>query len=215
MPDTFVFAISMPHESPTCGILFAVFRSKTFKKGGFMPRDIDTWRNLPNFNRDIFGLSQRLNRYFDDWMDRGSNYQDNFQVTPEMEETETHYLYSFDVPGIPRDNLQIEALGNVLRIRGERRENRAGTPSGTYGERRYQRVEESISLPPDVDSSKIEAEYRDGVLQIAIPKGTAQRSRRIEIGTGGGGLFSRLAHRMEEAMGSGTELPKSKGGKAA
>lgn len=118
----------------------------------------------------------------------------NFQPSCDVSETKDHYLVSFDMPGVRRENINIQVEGNELLISGERsrmvRDEEVESTIRT--ERRYGKFERSFKLPPTVASDKIEADYEDGVLHIALPKAEAAKARTIEVQTGREGLLGRL-----------------------
>jgi|GEM_PF-1323171 len=102
----------------------------------------------------------------------------------EVEEKETHFLLSFDLPGFAKDEVQIEVAGDELLIEGR------NPVRGNF--------RRAITIPNTVDFSKIEAEHANGVLRIALPKAESARPRKIPITLGAegpassGGFFSRL-----------------------
>jgi len=87
-----------------------------------------------------------------------------------------------EIPGVPKDDIGIKLLGDVLTIGGVRKA--PEVPKGatrvreeiTYGE-----FERSFKLPYEVDGSKVSAEYRDGVLSIVLPKVEAAKPKAIVI----------------------------------
>ena len=104
-------------------------------------------------------------------------------------ETEREIRVVVEMPGLKRDNIDIDVENNVLTIRGEKREERTEGEEGKYhiAERRWGTFARSFVLPRDVDSESIQARFEDGVLQVTIPKSERARRRRIEVGGGQGG----------------------------
>jgi len=176
--------------------------------------NIDRYRGQSPF-RDLFDNSRRLNRLFDDMFLRfpGSammeqGFGENPLVQSDFEELEDCFLLTFDVPGLRKEDIHIEALGNRLNIWGERRDEVGGRKAGAR-ERRFAHFEQSLTLPSDIDADQVEAECRDGVLRIAIPKSESQKARRIAIGESKeGGLFSRLMGKVEQAVGAGSKTER-------
>lgn len=119
-----------------------------------------------------------------------------FKPTYELVENEKGYLLSFDLPGIPKDAIQIEVKNKQLRVSGERKfENSRAEGARSYSERRYGRFERVFELPSDIDTEKIEAHHADGVLNLLVPKAERAQAREIKIQTGqngSAGFFSRL-----------------------
>lgn len=81
-----------------------------------------------------------------------------------------------------RDDLEVTVDNGVLTLRGEKKEEEK-TEGKDYHrvERRYGRFERHIRLPQYVDTEKIEATYKDGVLKLRMPKAEAARARPIQI----------------------------------
>lgn len=98
----------------------------------------------------------------------------------DLSETEDAYLVEVDLPGVKRDDVSIEQVGNELSITGEFKE-RERTGWLRSRTRRVGRFEYRTTLPHDVDSDKIEAELTDGVLTVRVPKTEAAKPRRIAI----------------------------------
>jgi len=149
------------------------------------------------------GLSQR----FPEWRDPFSEFDDLFRrmsnlwessvgrgMTPmtggmawvppaDVSETEDAYLVEVDLPGMRREDIDIEISGQELMISGEckEREDRGTMRTQT---RRTGRFEYATTLPADADGERINANLSDGVLTVTIPKTEAAKPRHIEI-TGG------------------------------
>lgn len=127
----------------------------------------------------------------------------NFQPSCDVNEAKDHYLVTFDMPGVKKEDIKIEVQGNQLVISGERqREVREEIGEmNLHHERMCGRFERSFTLPATIAAEKIEAHYENGVLNIALPKSEAANGRTIQIQTGQGGLLSKL-------LGSKKELNK-------
>jgi len=85
------------------------------------------------------------------------------------------------VPGIDKDALQVNIEQNLLTIRGERRVPPAEGATQYRKERFDGAFQRTLTLPEDVDPEKVEASYRDGVLQISVQRREAARPRQITI----------------------------------
>jgi HSP20 family protein len=102
----------------------------------------------------------------------------------ELKETETAHLLAIELPGLTREDVDLSIDGDTLVVSGQKAEE-SDDVSATYrvSERRYGRFERAFPLPPDVDRGKIQAQFRDGLLKITLPKNpaAAQPKARIEI----------------------------------
>jgi HSP20 family protein len=99
-------------------------------------------------------------------------------------ETEREIRVVTEMPGLKRENIEVDVENNVLTIRGEKREERNEGEPGRFhlAERRYGTFTRSFVLPRDVDAEQIQADFEDGVLTVAIPKSERSRRRRIQVG---------------------------------
>ena len=107
----------------------------------------------------------------------------NFSPACDIEENEDHVLIALDVPGISKDDIKLEVKDRELVISGERKlerkgENRKGT---SFQERSQGRFMRKFSLGPMVNVEKIDAKYRDGVLQVRLPKNEEAKPKTIPI----------------------------------
>lgn len=112
----------------------------------------------------------------------------------DISETKEHYMVSFDMPGVKKEDIKLEVQGNTLLIAGERqRELKESNEDATLrSERVYGKFERTFELPDSIDANKIEAHYDNGVLNVALPKAEAAKARTVQIQTGETGFFSKL-----------------------
>jgi len=99
-------------------------------------------------------------------------------------ETEREIRVQVEMPGLKRDNIEVDVENNVLTVRGEKREERTEGQEGRYhlAERRWGTFARSFVLPRDVDADNIQASFEDGVLTVMIPKSEKARRRKIDVG---------------------------------
>lgn len=102
-----------------------------------------------------------------------------FVPSLEVEETEDAYLLRVELPGVDPNQMELDITGDVLNLRGEKRQDEEG--KYYCCERRYGRFARSVRLPPGVDTSNITAEYRNGVLEVKIPKTEEAKARKIPV----------------------------------
>ena len=137
--------------------------------------------------QDLVLLQDRMNRLFEDATQRRNQPDagagDEFERadwTPasDIYETDSGYMIAMDLPGIDREALKIDIDDNRLVVKGTRavaesRASRAERPRGKFLR--------TYSVPASVDQGKIAAEYKDGVLQISLPKRNEQKPKKIDI----------------------------------
>jgi len=100
----------------------------------------------------------------------------------DIEETDDAYVLEAELPGVKRGDVDIELVGNELTIKGQVVEReRAGILRRRT--RRTGRYEYRVTLPDQVDGDKIDANLKDGVLTVRVPKSQKAQRRRIEVKT--------------------------------
>ena len=133
--------------------------------------------------QDLVLLQDRMNRLFEDATQRRANDSgDQFERadwTPaaDIYETESGYGIALDLPGVTRDSVEIDVDDNRLIVKGTR--NITETTHRT--ERPRGKFLRSFSIPGSVDQAAIGADYKDGVLQIRLPKRQEQKAQKITI----------------------------------
>lgn len=126
----------------------------------------------------------------------------NFQPSCDIKKTDDHYLVSFDMPGVKKEDIKIEVRDNQLVISGERHlgGKEKSNEATLRQERSHGKFERIFSLPSTVDCQKIEACYENGVLNIAIPKDESAKTRTIQVQSGSNSFISKLlGSKKEEA----------------
>jgi HSP20 family protein len=115
---------------------------------------------------------------------RGWNANQSAGFTPvlDVRETEDEYLVLVDLPGVKSDDVTIELSDHVLSISGSRAPVETG--EAQLSERPHGSFVRTLTLPQGVDDEKIAATYRDGVLELHVPKPVEQRPKKIAIGNG-------------------------------
>jgi HSP20 family protein len=100
----------------------------------------------------------------------------------DLKETDKAYQLSIELPGLKRENVDVAVIGDSLAICGQKAEDSEdAAASYRVSERRYGRFERTFPLPPDVERGKIQAEFRDGVLALTLPKNPAATPQRARI----------------------------------
>ncbi|HKU76728.1 MAG TPA: Hsp20/alpha crystallin family protein [Pyrinomonadaceae bacterium] len=116
-------------------------------------------------------------------MPRGFNELAAWTPQIEMFERENELVIRADLPGLKKDDVQIELRDDSVVIQGERQEERKEEREGFYStERTYGRFYREIPLPEGADTDEATATFRDGVLEITIPRAEGEtRGRQLEI----------------------------------
>jgi len=137
--------------------------------------------------RELQSMQDRMNRIFgdvyarrgdDDVMARG-----DWMPLVDIYENDRHeLLIKAEMPGMKREDIDIKVENNTLTIRGERRrESEVREEQYHRVERSYGSFSRSFSLPSTVDSEKVSAEYKDGVLTILLPTREEAKPRQVAV----------------------------------
>lgn len=89
-------------------------------------------------------------------------------------EDDNHYYLRVELPGVKREDVSLEFEGDALNLSATR----SGKQEGGESTYTFQRT---ISMPDGVDLDRIKAEFRDGLLTVTLPKGEANKPRRIQV----------------------------------
>jgi HSP20 family protein len=156
------------------------------------------WYSLP-------ALRDEVDRLFDDFFtgwprpairrrrmesDPWRGFQGMFEATfptADVVEGEKDYKITAELPGMSEKELEIALAGDVLTLKGEKKEEHEEKGKNRYvSERRYGSFQRSFALPDDADPEKIQAAFKNGVLTVTLPKRPeAQAKRRtIEVKAG-------------------------------
>jgi HSP20 family protein len=105
--------------------------------------------------------------------------------TAEVAEKDNEYVVTLELPGIDQKNVDIDINGNLLTVKGEKREEKEEEKDKHYhlSERRYGSFSRSFTLPDTVAHDRITATMKDGVLTLTLPKTEAatRPARKVEI----------------------------------
>lgn len=101
----------------------------------------------------------------------------------DVKEDAKSYTVQADIPGVKKEDIQVDIDGDTVSVRAEakREKEEKKDEKVVYSERSYGMVSRSFSLPTEVDEKAAQAEYKDGVLTLVLPKKTNGGGRRISI----------------------------------
>lgn len=130
-------------------------------------------------------LRDEMDRLFDDFFgmtpartERGAVWSPAVNVR----EDEDNFYIEAELPGISREDIELEVEQNSLRIKGERKfEKQEEGENYHFVERSYGSFYRSFTLPGNVDADGIGAEYKDGVLHVTVPKQEEVKPKKVEI----------------------------------
>ncbi len=137
--------------------------------------------------REFNSLQTDMNRLFDTFFGSGNGAGGSHRWTPAMDLVEVgdDLVLKADLPGMARDDVNIEVKDGMLTISGDRKDEHEEKADGYYRvERSFGGFSRSLTLPKGVEAEGIEADFTDGVLEVRIPKPAERKPHRIQIGGG-------------------------------
>jgi HSP20 family protein len=132
-------------------------------------------------------VRDEMNRVFNEVFGRASNddstwFSGAWSPPVDIYETDDALVMKAELPGFGKDDIHIELKDHTLVIKGERkREDEVKEGSYHRTERVYGAFQRSFMLPTTVDQEKVKAAYKDGVLELRLPKVQAAQPKRIAV----------------------------------
>jgi HSP20 family protein len=143
----------------------------------------------PGYRLDPFRMIGDLLRWdpFSENERWGSGAPGGFLPAVDLRETESAYHFNIDLPGVKEENIDVSLTGNRLTISGTREEETRDQNDRYHAyERSYGSFARSFSLPEGIDADHIQADMKNGVLSVTLPKRPEIQPRRIGIGQNAG-----------------------------
>jgi HSP20 family protein len=136
--------------------------------------------------RDPSTIQDEMNRLFDGFFARsGRELNGLFTPSVDIEETAEEFVIKADLPGVAQKDVKVSLMGDTLTIRGERKAERTSENGNPHRlERAHGTFERSFTLGTPVRNDQVKAQYRDGVLEVRVPKAEQARMREIEVQVG-------------------------------
>ena len=143
------------------------------------------WDPLREFDQ----MQTRLNRLFGDAGLRRADDEGmslaGWSPAVDVQETDDEYVIKADLPDVKKEDVKVEFLEGALTIEGERQQEKEEKGKKFHKiEREYGRFLRRFMLPTNVDESKLQAEFKNGVLQVHLPKSAVAKPKAIDVKVG-------------------------------
>ena len=127
---------------------------------------------------DLYRLQREMNRMVQGWQPR---QEVTFPPVNLYDDGVNFHLRS-EVAGLDSEKLDLTVAGDVLTVKGERR---VEEHQGSYHrrERDWQKFNRSLTLPDTIDVEQVRASYKDGVLEVTLPRAVEAQPRKVAIET--------------------------------
>lgn len=137
--------------------------------------------------RDMITLRDRMDRLFEDSLNRLRGGEDDmghstWAPAVDIYETSDMLVIKAEIPGVEKEDMSVEVKENALYLKGERKfEKEVKEENYHRMERSYGSFKRIFQLPTSVDENKIKANFKDGVLEIKIPKAEETKTKQINV----------------------------------
>ena len=137
--------------------------------------------------KDVETLQHRINRMFEDSFGRTRDPNDEMSMCAwrppvDIYETENGIALAAELPGVARENISVEVKDNILTLKGERTANPTVRNKNFYRQERcYGTFQRSFTLQQNIQPHLIKATFKNGVLEIEIPKPEEERTKQITV----------------------------------
>lgn len=134
--------------------------------------------------RNVSSLQEQVNRLFESSFSHQGDQSTLTAWAPAVDvyETENELVIKADLPEISEKDLDVRVENNTMTIRGERKfEQKVREDNYLRMERAYGSFSRSFSLPNTVNTEQIQAEYKDGVLTVTLPKRAESKPKQVKI----------------------------------
>lgn len=135
---------------------------------------------------DVLDIQREMNRLFDfslgHWSDPWGSEEGSWQPALDIRESKDAITVHADLPGVRKEDVDVTVREGILEIRGERKhENQTKEDGLVRTERVHGQFYRAVQLPAAVDRSAIKATYKNGVLELTLPKSEEAKPKQIKI----------------------------------
>ena len=137
--------------------------------------------------RNVSSLQGRINRMFEDFFPRSRELDEEigvcaWQPAVDIYETDEGLVIQAELPGVKKEDVSVELKDNILTLKGERKvDNEIDEQRYFRKERCFGTFHRSFTLRESVQADKIKARFKEGILEVEIPKAEAERPRQITV----------------------------------
>jgi HSP20 family protein len=138
------------------------------------------------YSTDVLRMQRNFNRMVDNLFD-GAGWDDErsasvWNPAVDVEEREQEFVVRVELPGVQKEDVHIATQGNILTLRGEKKQHSESKESNYHRtERSYGSFQRSFTLPGSVKNDRIEASFSDGILEVVVPKAEDAKARTIDV----------------------------------
>ena len=137
--------------------------------------------------RELEEVSNRLNQLFHRTPSRtepdgGMLAMADWSPTVDITETDSAYVIKGEIPGVSKNDVKVSIENGMISLRGERKQEKEEKNKKFHRiERSYGSFFRSFQLPDDVDETKVKAEFKDGMINVILPKSAKSKAKSINV----------------------------------
>ena len=134
--------------------------------------------------QEFKALQNQMNRLFDETRVPSNSFGTDFIKVPaaEMNATEETIYLKIELPGMEAKDIDLQVTKNAVYISGERKtETKTEEKGFTKSEFRYGKFERVIPLPAEIENTNVTAEYKDGILNLTLPKTQTEKNKIVKV----------------------------------
>lgn len=138
--------------------------------------------------QDLLAIQERMNRLFDETFQKTRSAREEdlsaglWAPPVDIYETEDKIVLKAELPEVDKKDVDIKVDDNTLTIQGERKFDKETKKENYHRiERAYGKFSRSFSLPNTIDKEKIKATYKDGILELIMPKKEETKPKQISV----------------------------------
>jgi HSP20 family protein len=134
--------------------------------------------------RELEQMQARINRMLGD---PGARFDEPFafadwEPAVDIQETDNEFAVKADLPDVKKEDIKVELANGVLTIEGERKKEKEEKGKKFHRiERQYGQFVRRFALPADIDGTTVKAEFKDGVLNVHVPKSPNGKPKTVEV----------------------------------
>jgi HSP20 family protein len=149
-----------------------------------MARELTLWKPFGEITpfRDFERMRREMDRFWDSFFDIGvtrPGAEGDWFPSLDVAETKNDIVVKAEIPGLDPKDLDISLSDGLLTIKGEKKQEKE--ENYHFIERSYGAFSRSIRLPREVQSDKISASYKNGVLKVTLPKSEEAKKKEVKI----------------------------------
>ncbi len=134
--------------------------------------------------RNLFNVNNDLNTFFEDFFDNRLAEREEIQISPRLnvEENENEWIVSAELPGVTKEDVKVNFQDGILSLSGEKKFEKEDKDKNYHRvERSYGKFTRSLRITNSIVVDKIDAQFKDGVLSITLPKAEEAKPKLIDV----------------------------------